>query len=307
VSRMSRFNVIAAAMFAATAVWAEAIDWEKVPDVSKGVKIHNIALEKPRLIKGYMLRIDLNARQWRYTQTGRDAKFGERMPEQPTNENWLIATKLETTKRFMDASRKRGENMVVALNATPWEPFRSGYHYAQPLGVNISDGALLTTNEPTGAVFAVDKKGRYTICRNIPLKDASKYAFAASAFQMILENGRDQTGPKSAIPYQGPRDNEVHPRMAFGLSKDRRYFYALAIDGRQKEWSIGASCREMVPMLQDAGAWDAVNMDGGGSTTMLYYDEKQGKPVMVNRHDAKRRRTRSDALNVGFIAVDEKK
>jgi hypothetical protein len=50
-------------------------------------------------------------------------------------------------------------------------------------------------------------------------------------------------------------------------------------------------------MMFAAGASDAINMDGGGSTTMVVYDRKQGKPRMLNRH--KGGWTRTVALNFG--------
>jgi hypothetical protein len=35
--------------------------------------------------------------------------------------------------------------------------------------------------------------------------------------------------------------------------------------------------------MKDAGAWDAMNRDGGGSTTLVYWDDAAKKPVVCNR------------------------
>ena len=35
---------------------------------------------------------------------------------------------------------------------------------------------------------------------------------------------------------------------------------------------------------KDAGAYDLINMDGGGSTSLVYFDPQKKTPVFVNRH-----------------------
>ncbi|MFD6136532.1 phosphodiester glycosidase family protein, partial [Isoptericola sp. NPDC060257] len=59
-----------------------------------------------------------------------------------------------------------------------------------------------------------------------------------------------------------------HPRTAVGLSEDGRTAYLVVVDGRQAQ-SIGASLPELGRFLGQLGADDAINLDGGGSTTMV--------------------------------------
>jgi len=58
-----------------------------------------------------------------------------------------------------------------------------------------------------------------------------------------------------------------HPRTALGLSEDRRTLLILVVDGR-RSGAIGMTCDEMAGTLAFFGAFDAVNLDGGGSSTM---------------------------------------
>ncbi len=58
-----------------------------------------------------------------------------------------------------------------------------------------------------------------------------------------------------------------HPRTMIGLSKDHRTLILAVVDGRASN-RIGMTCPEMAALLQELGAFDAVNMDGGGSSTM---------------------------------------
>jgi Phosphodiester glycosidase len=66
--------------------------------------------------------------------------------------------------------------------------------------------------------------------------------------------------------------NELHPRTAFGISADRSKVAMFVVDGRQSD-SGGMNFPEMANMLRnDYGMHWAINLDGGGSTTMAIRD-----------------------------------
>jgi exopolysaccharide biosynthesis protein len=85
-------------------------------------------------------------------------------------------------------------------------------------------------------------------------------------------------GANVAPTYQ-PGDNYIlnyNPRTAVGISKgcsdldastNCRMFF-ITIDGRQDNWSYGVRLPYLADELIRAGAYAAVNLDGGGSTTM---------------------------------------
>lgn len=64
--------------------------------------------------------------------------------------------------------------------------------------------------------------------------------------------------------------NEVlgsNPRTAIGFSRDNSEMIMVTIDGRNKNYT-GVKQTELAQIMIDLGAYNAVNMDGGGSTTM---------------------------------------
>jgi exopolysaccharide biosynthesis protein len=63
-----------------------------------------------------------------------------------------------------------------------------------------------------------------------------------------------------------------HPRTAVAKLKDGK-FLMMTVDGRQPGASVGMSLQELAEYLLSLGAVDAMNLDGGGSTTM-YLDGK---------------------------------
>jgi uncharacterized protein (TIGR03382 family) len=58
-----------------------------------------------------------------------------------------------------------------------------------------------------------------------------------------------------------------HPRTVIGFNADKTKLYAAVVDGRATG-RLGMTCDELIALLQGLGASDAVNLDGGGSSTM---------------------------------------
>jgi len=68
----------------------------------------------------------------------------------------------------------------------------------------------------------------------------------------------------------------LHPRTAVGFDPDRLYF--VTVDGRQPGYSIGIGLRDLAAFLRDIGASEAINLDGGGSTTMWAGGDMRNRP-----------------------------
>jgi MYXO-CTERM domain-containing protein len=80
-----------------------------------------------------------------------------------------------------------------------------------------------------------------------------------------------------------------HPRTAAGFSRDRRTLILAVVDGRSSI-SVGMQCTEIAELMAELGAWDALNLDGGGSTTMwisgdgVVNDPSDGSQRVVANH-----------------------
>lgn len=57
------------------------------------------------------------------------------------------------------------------------------------------------------------------------------------------------------------------PRTAVGVTADDRLLLVV-VDGRQPGYSVGMTLRELADLMKSLGAQNAINLDGGGSTTM---------------------------------------
>jgi len=83
-----------------------------------------------------------------------------------------------------------------------------------------------------------------------------------------------------------------HPRTAVAKLKDGK-FLMVTVDGRQPNHSIGMNLQELAELLLELGAMDAMNLDGGGSTTMFVKDKVVNLPS-----DKTGERSVSDAILV---------
>jgi hypothetical protein len=63
-------------------------------------------------------------------------------------------------------------------------------------------------------------------------------------------------------------DRQLHPRTAVGIDTDTGRILMLVVDGRQ-DHSRGCTLRELADLLLSLGAEEALNLDGGGSSTMV--------------------------------------
>jgi hypothetical protein len=61
-----------------------------------------------------------------------------------------------------------------------------------------------------------------------------------------------------------------HPRTGVGIANAGRRLLIVVVDGRQAPYSDGMSLRELADLFRALGAREAINLDGGGSTTFVH-------------------------------------
>jgi len=80
----------------------------------------------------------------------------------------------------------------------------------------------------------------------------------------LLAGGQYVGGEGFLAPFSDRR----HPRTAIGVLGDGR-IVLFVVDGRQPYHSLGMTLPELATALRQLGVVDAMNLDGGGSTTMV--------------------------------------
>lgn len=179
----------------------------------------------------------------------------------------------------------RTHDLDVALNASffsapstrPFGNRRIAYfvgNAAQPVGWHMSNGQLLAQprSDKLRATVVVHSDGRVSVAEGVmALPSDARQGVSGNA--LLLMGGINQIKE-----VQGPRA----PRSAVGVSADGKTLLLLALDGRS-DASRGMSLHELAELLKREGAHDAVNLDGGGSTTMAIKDPATGVHLVANR------------------------
>ena len=76
--------------------------------------------------------------------------------------------------------------------------------------------------------------------------------------------------------------DEIHPRSAIGLTADGRLILA-TVDGRETGVSEGVRLPELAELMLERGAVSAINLDGGGSSTLVVRRAGTDGVVVANR------------------------
>jgi hypothetical protein len=149
-------------------------------------------------------------------------------------------------------------------------------------GLAISKGSIVSPaddNTRAATLLFSSNNVPTLIPNNNPSISTEGIYTAISGDKVLLTNG---------VVAQTPIPNDRDPRTAIGYSQDKRYLYLMTLDGRQgtaqgvnPPWSDGADWATTGQWLKNFGAYEGINVDGGGSTTSVMAD-CQGKAVRLN-------------------------
>jgi hypothetical protein len=156
-------------------------------------------------------------------------------------------------------------------SATPGTPM-------DVIGLSISKGRVVSAQEsPTDDTALLFRTNTQAIIVNTnwpPTNTAGIYTAVSGHYPLVVNGVNIGNDTTSTIP-------GLQPRTAAGVSRDGRYLYLVTIDGRQPGYSDGAIDQQTADWLIRFGSYNGINLDGGGSTTMVMAD-CAGNPIQLN-------------------------
>lgn len=124
------------------------------------------------------------------------------------------------------------------------------------------DGFVVATYGETAKRMMEDFKKNNKVEVDIEMDlDIDEIKMAVSGGAVLVQEGEIPETFSSNI-------TGSNPRTAIGVSKDGNTLYLVTVDGRQVS-SIGMTQTELAEFLKEKGVYNAINLDGGGSTTMV--------------------------------------
>ena len=229
----------------------------------EGVVYRRLVRVFPRPMIAHVLTIDTKTKGISFLVTPADSK--DEMP-----------LKARTTSQFLEEF-----GVQVAVNGdgfSPWWSRSVADYYPRagdpvaPFGFSASNGDVYWDGENDGDIgveptLYINRRNALSF-NNRPNNVHS----AISGDRMLVLKGE-------IIP---DLDNsEVEPRTAIGINRNGRYLYIVVVDGRQPFYSDGATFVELAEILVEQGAFAAMSMDGGGSSTLVVEGE-DGLPRLLN-------------------------
>jgi len=228
----------------------------------EGVIYRRLVQYVPRPMIVHVISIDRSAGKFEFLVTPPDSDS-----DTPLN--------ARTTSQFLDEF-----GVQIAINGDGFDPWwsRTPVDYyphvgdpVAPLGYTASKGNIYSNGV---AVTTGVRPSLFVSRQNYPSFNhkPDKVFTAISGDLMIVDRGE-------VLP---DLDNRIlHPRTAIGINQNGRYLYLMVIDGRQPFYSDGATFAELGELMRKQGAYFAMALDGGGSSTMVIQGE-DGKPVILN-------------------------
>ncbi len=144
-----------------------------------------------------------------------------------------------------------------------------------PVGWHFSSGKTLArpASDKLRATLLVMDDGSVHMhpdLREMP----AKTRYAVSGNVMALVDGEIVAQEKNGVR---------HPRSVVGISANGKTLFMVAIDGRQEGHSRGVNMYELGVLMKELGAFHAINLDGGGSTSMIVKDIRTGTFAVANQ------------------------
>ena len=256
------FIFLVFSVVAAIAVWIWFFAMPQPQPVTKtlfkGINYQREIRTTPRTMVIHIITVDLREKGIKFLVTPGDPK--QKLPLQA-----------RTTGKFL-----KDFSVQLAVNGDGFQPWNLSTlfdyypHNGQKvnaIGFAASEGIAYsqdTDNEPT-LYISQNNKASFNIQRG-------KLYNAISGNLQIVRGKKIVSG----LP------DDIEPRTAYALDRANRHLMIIVIDGRQPHYSDGATLRELAQIIIDHGGYNAINMDGGGSSTLVI-EGKFGFPTLLNR------------------------
>lgn len=187
-----------------------------------------------------------------------------------------------STSGFLEAYKLQGavnySFFIQCCSATAGSPM-------DPFGLLVSRGLVVSPDWTPADVDSRNGQTYFSVLQFDANKNPTFFSYnwpAASLANVYTAIAGSRAILNKGVIVEVWSRSTIDPRVSIGISQDSRYLFLLVIDGRQGGYSDGANDYELGLWLKLAGVWNALNVDGGGSTAMARA-ECFGRAVQVNR------------------------
>lgn len=277
------------------------LHWQRPPRTTQerslfqGIVYKREVRSTPRPLMIHIVSIDLTAPGVKLLVT----------PGTPAPEKTEVPTEINarTTSEFLKEFK-----LQLAINAsffypfrevTPWDYYPRSGERANVVGQAISNGASYSSHESDLPVLCLITSQRRDSVQLSKGKACPKGTVQAVTGNYILMERGNPVGLNLDV-----RDsNRPYSRVAVAMDKAGEKLWLIAIDGKQPLYSEGSTLAELTKIIVDLGADSALNLDGGGSTTVVAATSEGATVLNAPTHTKLPMRERPVANHIGFYAL----
>ncbi len=214
--------------------------------------------------------------------------------------NWGI---MEMSKQAAYVEETLGKNVVGAMNVClSWD-------FTHPYGLLVYEGKVLSDNRascdtcgkghPGGGYLVIYKDGKAELRDANAELTGDEWMAQTVCFAYLVKDGVNVNAKED-------HTSDAAPRSVIGVKADGT-LVLMMVDGRMAPYSTGFTNHEMAQMMLDLGCVDAINCDGGGSSTFITEREGTGELTVKSRFsDGSERPTLTGILVVSKAVADGK-
>ena len=211
----------------------------------------------------------------------------------PSKIRTLVTAKIGTSGQYLVTMAKTNK-ATVAINGGGFDDPGYNSNAANPLGVTYSKGKLVTSYyyAGPGGIIGFDNNDKLVLSSNCTAESAKRLGIrdCVTCGPFLIVNGKAST-------VVGNGGWGSAPRSVIGQRKDGIVLF-LAIDGRMIGRQ-GADMDDLIEIMQNYGAYNAANLDGGTSTAMVVNGELINDPIdSTGAHKTR-------FISTGFGLIDE--
>ena len=235
-----------------------------------GVTYARHVRNQPRPLIFHVIQVDLTA-------SGIGFLVSPSWPSRgPDNE--MLANTADTVPGFLAR-----HDVQIAINGSFFFPHevRSPLHYyprvgdgASTMGVSISNGDRYSQAEEGWAALCIISNQDIRITEQ-DCPPTTQQGIAGDI--QFIKDGKLYSG--GIVILQG-NDVKLLPRTAIAVNQQSTKLWMVVVDGRQAGYSEGVTLAELGAFLIELGADSALNLDGGGSSTLVI--ENAAGPSVLN-------------------------
>lgn len=187
----------------------------------------------------------------------------------------LVTTRYPNVRGETLTSYSKTYDAKVAINASGFDIIGAG---GTPTGSVVKDGELIFSSLPrelNGGVIGFDYNDNLILAKEDMKTALAKYNLrdAIEFGPFLIVNGKPSF-------IKGNGGWGIAPRTAIGQRADEIVLF-LIIDGRKPGYSLGTDMVELTRIMTNYKAVNAVNLDGGLSTTLTVEETLKNKPAVI--------------------------